>query len=92
VYRSFKEHIGLDYENKKCKTIIVLSDFASRSCTVAPMINPPPPLSHVTGHQWVEHILRDFRKSRDNFRMTPDRGGPSGWSIWVTTHPKITLE
>jgi hypothetical protein len=26
----------------------VLSTFASRSCTVAPMINPPPPLPHVT--------------------------------------------
>jgi hypothetical protein len=50
----------------------VLSAFASRSCTVAFMIKPPPPLPHVTGRQWVEHNLRDFRKCHDNFRMTPD--------------------
>jgi hypothetical protein len=49
----------------------VLAAFASRTCTVAPMINPPP-LLHVTGRQWVEHNLRDFRKCHDNFRMTPD--------------------
>ena len=50
----------------------VLSAFASRSCIVAPMISHPPPLSHVTGRQWVEHNLRDFRKCHNNFRMTPD--------------------
>jgi hypothetical protein len=36
------------------------------------MINPPPPLSHVIGRQWVEHNLSDFRKCQDNFRMTLD--------------------
>jgi hypothetical protein len=50
----------------------VLSVFASRSCTVAPMINPPPPLPHVTIRQWVEHNMRGFRKCHDNFCMTPD--------------------
>jgi hypothetical protein len=50
----------------------VLAAFASRLCTVAPMINLPPPLPHVTGRQWVELNMRDFRKCHDNFRMTPD--------------------
>jgi hypothetical protein len=41
--------------------VVVLAAFASHSCTIAPMINPPP-LPHVIEQQWVEHNLRDFRK------------------------------
>jgi hypothetical protein len=51
---------------------VVLAAFTSRSYTLAPMINLPTPLSHVTGRQWVELNMRDFRKCHDNFRMTPD--------------------
>ena len=50
----------------------VLAAFASSSYTLTPMINLPPPLPHVTGPQWVELNMRDFRKCHDNFRMTPD--------------------
>jgi hypothetical protein len=50
----------------------VLAAFAYRSYTLAPMINLPTPLPHVTGRQWVELNMRDFRKCHDNFRMTPD--------------------
>jgi hypothetical protein len=50
----------------------VLAAFDSRSYTLTPMINLPPPLPHVTGPQWVELNMRDFRKCHDNFRMTPD--------------------
>ena len=50
----------------------VLATFASCSYTLAPMINLPTLLPHVTGRQWVEHNLRDFRKCHNNFRMTPD--------------------
>jgi hypothetical protein len=50
----------------------VLAAFASRSYTLAPMINLPTPLPHVRGQQWVELNMRDFRKGHDNFRMTLD--------------------
>ena len=50
----------------------VLAAFASRSCTVAPMINPPASLPHVTGRQWVELNMRDFRRCQDKFCMPPD--------------------
>jgi hypothetical protein len=50
----------------------VLATFASCSYTLAPMINLPTLLPHVTGRQWVELNMRDFRKCHDNFRMTPD--------------------
>jgi hypothetical protein len=50
----------------------VLAAFASRSYTLAPMINLPTPLSHVTGRQWVELNMRDSRKCHDKFCMTPD--------------------
>jgi hypothetical protein len=50
----------------------VLATFASSSYILAPMINLHTPLSHVSGRQWVELNMRDFRKCHDNFRMTPD--------------------
>jgi hypothetical protein len=36
--------------------VVVLAAFTSRSYTLAPMINLPTPLPHVTGRQWVELI------------------------------------
>ena len=50
----------------------VLAAFASSSYTLAPMINLHTPLPHVTGQQWVELNMRDFRRCHDNFCMTPD--------------------
>jgi hypothetical protein len=52
--------------------VAILAAFAFRSYTLAPMIYLPAPLLHVTGRQWVELNMSDFRKCLDNFRMTPD--------------------
>jgi hypothetical protein len=50
----------------------VLAAFTSSSYTLAPMINLHTALLHVTGQQWVELNMRDFRKCHDNFHMTLD--------------------
>ncbi|KAL5647597.1 hypothetical protein ACJX0J_041952, partial [Zea mays] len=39
----------------------VLAAFNSRSYTLVSMINLPTPLPHMTGRQWVELNMRDFR-------------------------------
>ena len=41
--------------------VVVLAAFASRSYTLAPMINRPTLLPHVTGRHWVELNMRDIR-------------------------------
>jgi hypothetical protein len=57
---------------QQARAAAVLAAFASSSYTLAPMINLYTPLPHVTGRQWVELNMRDFRRCHDNFRMTPD--------------------